>query len=153
MGLDMYLQGRLFQMTDWKHADMDERRHGKRVDSITVELGYWRKHPDLHGYIVNNFAHNAEDNCEPIELGRESIQAIMEAIKTDNLAHGTTGFFFGASYSPGSPEYEQQKEDDLVTFAEALKWLDERDREGSNHRANNKIGPQWFASVSYRASW
>jgi len=78
MGLDMYL-------------------HGHNCDNLShhENLGYWRKHPNLHGFIVNNFA-NGIDDCRPIELSSSDIEKIIEAVEQKNLPQ-TTGFFFGSS--------------------------------------------------------
>lgn len=160
MGLDMYLEGRLMQMGGYGAPDKVEKRTGKKVSSINVELGYWRKHPDLHGYIINNFA-DGNDECQEIWLGREQIEQILTAIEKDELAHGTEGFFFGKSYQPGEKDeygsYEQQKADDLATFREALAWLDELDQEASKARQEMRAGEPapvaWFPDVIYRASW
>jgi hypothetical protein len=145
MGLDMYLEGRMYQWTNWKHPETDERRHGKRVKEVTVELGYWRKHPDLHGFIVNAFA-DGKDECQDIELSKDDVEKIIEAIETDNLAHGTDGFFFGRSYQPGEKDeyssYDQQKQSDVATFREALAWFAEQDAD-----------KKWSRSIVYRASW
>jgi hypothetical protein len=59
------------------------------------ELGYWRKHPNLHGYIVQEFA-DGKDECQEIPLGEDELIQIMEAVKANELPH-TTGFFFGVS--------------------------------------------------------
>jgi hypothetical protein len=56
MGLDMYLTGEKFLMT--RNLEED----GFRLRSKTLELGYWRKHPNLHGYIVQTFA-DGTDEC------------------------------------------------------------------------------------------
>lgn len=81
MGLDMAIYA--------VHANKEESRAN---DS---ELCYWRKHPDLHGYIVNTFA-NGVDECQEIPLSKECVQAILLASEEDGLPH-TEGFFFGTS--------------------------------------------------------
>jgi hypothetical protein len=128
MGLDMYLNGRLSIIP--KRDDSEQKIDGKRVKEITVELGYWHKHPDLHGYIVNTFA-GGDDNCQAIRLDREDVEKIISAIENDDLAHGTEGFFFGKSYQPGETNeygsYEDQKKDDLEIFKSAIEWLKNED--------------------------
>ncbi len=47
MGLDMYLTGEKFLMPDFQNRSIDLQEDGFRLRSKTVELGYWRKHPDL----------------------------------------------------------------------------------------------------------
>lgn len=141
MGLDMYLSGR----KDPGFNAEDRTEDGFRVSSIEVELAYWRKHPDLHGFIVKTFA-GGVDECQRIDLDEEAIQKIVTAIENDALNHGTTGFFFGRSYQPGEKDefysYDEQKADDLKKFDAALKWL--RDVDSSNY--------EW-RSIYYQASW
>jgi hypothetical protein len=131
MGLDMYLTGEKYLPEDWTNPTNNQQEDGFRIKSVRLELGYWRKHPDLHGFIVANFAEGI-DNCEPINLDGENIQAIIEAIRHDRLPT-TTGFFFGASDND-----EGQKTEGIETFSKALIWL----------RADE--GWRW---VEYRASW
>src|ERR1022692_2449086 len=89
MGLDMYLTGEKFVM----NASLQE--DGFRLRSRILELGYWRKHPNLHGYIVQTFA-GGKDECQDIYLGVAHIRTIIAAVKEQELHH-TTGFFFGES--------------------------------------------------------
>ena len=128
MGLDMYLEGR-------KHPRYghDRKEDGFTVNQITVELGYWRKHPNLHGFIVKNFA-DGNDNCEPIYLDADDINTIIKAVKKKVLPH-TEGFFFGIS--DGSDE---ESAFDIKTFKTALKWLQTTD-------------DQCTRGVYYTASW
>ena len=62
MGLDMYLTGEKFVMATGLQED------GFPLRSKTLELGYWRKHPNLHGYIVQTFV-GGKDECQEIYLG------------------------------------------------------------------------------------
>jgi hypothetical protein len=117
MGLDMFL----FGVVD----DNDE--YGARN-----ELAYWRKHPNLHGYIVQAFA-NGVDECQKIPLTAENLKQIILAVKDKNLPN-TTGFFFGQSYGD-----KEELESDLNKLAEALDWL-------NNNFDENR-------AVYYRASW
>lgn len=126
MGLDMYLRGRKF------HTPNEKRREdGFEVKETILELAYWRKHPDLHGYIVQNFA-NGVDDCKPIELDEEKLVQTIKAVVNEKLPH-TEGFFFGQS----SPE---DKIDTLEQLGNALKWLKADDNES-------------IRGVHYRASW
>ena len=131
MGLDMYLTGEKFIMT----ADgMNPQEDGFPLRSKTLELGYWRKHPNLHGYIVQTFA-GGKDECQEIYLGApERIRTIIAAIKADELPD-TTGFLFGVS----DPSDERMAED-IAIFERALVWLETDE-------------PGIFRSVRYRASW
>jgi hypothetical protein len=129
MGLDMYLTGKKLVM----NASLNLREDGFPLRSKTLDLGYWRKHPDLHGYIVQTFA-GGKDECQNIELGVNRIRTIIAAVKARELPH-TTGFFFGAS-----DESQEQIDQDIAIFVRALAWL-ETDEAGI------------FRSVVYRASW
>src|ERR1700688_2817772 len=100
MGLDMYLTGEKFFMT----TSLDLQEEGFRLRSRTLELGYWRKHPNLHGYIVQSFA-GREDECQTIDLS-DHIRTIIAAVKTRDLPD-TTGFFFGVR----DPSDERMKTD------------------------------------------
>lgn len=59
------------------------------------EVGYWRKHPDLHGFIVKTFA-GGVDECQKIPLSSNDLTKILSAVLENKLPH-TTGFFFGRS--------------------------------------------------------
>lgn len=162
MGLDMYLTGRKFFW--YAHPKETERREdGKRVSSMDVELGYWRKHPNLHGYFVNEFA-KGDDNCQEIDLTANDLRKVIAAVERGALPH-TTGFFFGAS--DGSPEEVQH---DLDVLKGALAWLEESDESPVTPpevsgvvggvtaitfkpRDDRKAGQQVTRTVHYRASW
>lgn len=130
MGLDMYLNGdKYLHILDGR--DNLPHEDGYRLESKTLRLGYWRKHPNLHGYIVNTFA-DGVDKCQQIDLSADDIEKIIEAVARDDLPH-TEGFFFGES--DGS-----EKDETLRIFKAALEWL------GTGERGV-------WRSVSYRASW
>ena len=55
MGLDMYLVGHHYNtayVDDVPRPMLDDKYH---IESMTIDLGYWRKHADLHGYIINTY--------------------------------------------------------------------------------------------------
>jgi hypothetical protein len=127
MGLDMYLTGEKFVMS------LKLQEDGFRLRSKTLDLGYWRKHPNLHGYIVQTFA-GGKDECQTIDFGPDHIRTIIAAVKARELPD-TTGFFFGVSDSS-----QERMEEDIATFERALAWLETDE-------------PGIFRSVRYRASW
>lgn len=133
MGLDMYLEGRKHIMEDWRNPANNEMEEGIRVSGKTYDLGYWRKHANLHGYIVQTFA-DGIDECQDIELDQEALVKMIADIKAGNLPH-TEGFFFGASRMDG-----EEMERDLSVITRALLWLQAKD-------------DNCFRSVVYRASW
>ena len=129
MGLDMYLTGEKFIMGS---SGLNPQEDGFRLRSKTLELGYWRKHPNLHGYIVQTFA-GGKDECQTIDLS-DHIRTIIAAVKARDLPD-TTGFFFGVSDSS-----QEQIDQDIAIFERALAWVETDE-------------PGIFRSVRYRASW
>ena len=92
MGLDMYLSGR----KRWYGVSGPKDEHGYQIEEVSVVLGYWRKHANLHGYIVQRFA-SGEDNCQDIDLTLENLNELLEVVKAPELMPMTEGFFFGSS--------------------------------------------------------
>ena len=127
MGLDMYLIGAVHF-----HGLTDEQLIPQPVQH-RFRLAYWRKHPDLHGYIVNEFA-NGEDNCQEIPLTEEQMHSIIDAIRSNRLPH-TEGFFFGESKND-----LEEMEGAIDSFEHAITW--------SNTGSHKK-----FRYVYYQASW
>lgn len=124
----MYLKGR---KSFWNTKDSAVKEDGFEVSEHILELGYWRKHPNLHGFIVQNFA-AGEDKCQEIFLSAENIQTVIQAVRKSQLPH-TEGFFFGDSDGTES-------EEDIKIFNAALEWL--------------KVKKQHeYRSIYYRASW
>lgn len=121
MGLDMYLTGEKMFWEDFSNPEANREEDGFRVESLHVRLGYWRKHPNLHGFIVQAFGDGIDD-CQKITLDAQSIRNIISAIKGKRLPT-TSGFFFGASNT--SPE---QRQADVAIFEQALAWLEGGDK-------------------------
>lgn len=94
MGLDMYMVG--------------------EEDGREVPLAYWRKHPDLHGFIVKKLA-DGVDECQKIPLSCGDLIDIFHAVDEEKLPR-TTGFFFGLSY----PE---DREPTMELLQKAIIWL------------------------------
>ncbi len=111
MGLDMYLNGERYFID---RSGGEEGQFPKK--SETYELGYWRKHPNLHGYIMQTFA-DGRDECQEIPLDEDRLLEIIDAIRAKELPH-TDGFFFGAS--DGSDE---EAANDVLILQSALEWL------------------------------
>jgi hypothetical protein len=64
-------------------------------ESAKSEVAYWRKHPNLHGFIVQTFA-DGVDKCQRIFLTAADVDRIIAAVRENRLPH-TDGFFFGSS--------------------------------------------------------
>ncbi len=86
------------------------------------ELHYWRKHPNLHGWMEQLYRKKggtgAQFNCDPVQLTQEDIDDLANSILEGNLPP-TSGFFFGQSTS------DQEEESDDLQFckkaSEAIK--------------------------------
>lgn len=143
MGLDMYLEGRKYLFGDSKGANFPTE-DGFRLRQKILELGYWRKEPDLHGYIVEKYA-GGKDECQDIELGREDMLDIISAVRERRLPH-TEGFFFGAQCDPNSEDPQEREwalqfeRETIETFEKAIAWVEGR-------------GDTETRYVVYRASW
>lgn len=136
MGLDMHLMGRKFIWRNWDNPEAGPNEDGYPVQSMELELGYWRKHPNLHGYIVREFA-GGEDDCNEVVLSEQDLQRTIEAVERGQLPH-TTGFFFGDSAYWSTPE---RVEETTKMLHGALRWL-----QGTEAGRDAR-------EVLYRASW
>jgi len=154
MGLDMYLYGeKPVSSTFDKNPVMED---GFVLSSKTLDMGYWRKHANLHGFIVQTFA-DGEDECQKIHLSKEDLHNLIVALENDAMYNAeVTGFFFGRSYFPGESDdwgsYEKQKEQDLKIFRSALEWLKKAAPASGTFGEDDYKSPEW-RSVYYQASW
>jgi hypothetical protein len=133
VGLDMYLTGNKFFWTDWENEANNRKEDGFQIADLNLRLGYWRKHPNLHGYIVKTFA-EGKDECQEIGLVRDDLLKIVQAVKDRDLPH-TEGFFFSKSYGT-----DEEAAEDIAILERATAWLDVK-------------GDRVSRSVVYRASW
>lgn len=101
MGLDQYAyRGKPDQYRDY--YDEGEFIKGEYVspNPKPKELAYWRKHPNLHGWMERRWrqnnpgATNAIFNGVEYELTWEDLDELEQAVKKKKLP-GTQGFFFG----------------------------------------------------------
>ena len=93
------------------------------------ELAYWRKHPNLQGWMENLWEskgrpgdrneHNmlGDFNCIPVELDHEDLDNLEQAVNCKGLPE-TGGFFFGSD----SDDY--YKKQDLEFIRKAREALD-----------------------------
>lgn len=94
-----------------------------------TEIAYWRKHPNLQGWMENLWENKGRPgdknehnelgnfNCIPVELTRDDIDKLEQAILGQGLPD-TVGFFFGNN----SDEY--YREQDLKFIEKAREALD-----------------------------
>lgn len=95
------------------------------------ELAYWRKHPNLQGWMENLWEAKGrpglpEDhvsdmmgdfNCIPVELNHDDLDDLEDTVRGSGLP-STTGFFFGSD----SDDYYKEK--DLEFIQKAREALD-----------------------------
>lgn len=152
MGLDMHLTARKSF-----YSEQPEKQDGFPVKAIELDLGYWRKHPDLHGFIVQAFA-GGKDECQDIWLSAQDIRNIISAVKSGRLPH-TEGFFFGSS-----ERSKRRRDEDLRIFEAALHWLEsapvrpkvKKTEFAGGEMHHIEVDQPWpteFRDVVYRAWW
>ena len=107
MGLDMYMFG-----LEPNKSTITIRENS----SSRNELAYWRKHANLHGYIVDTFA-DGLDECQKINLSLEDLKKILNAVEINNLPE-TTGFFFGKSRT-------EDREPSIKQLVKVISWVNE----------------------------
>ena len=103
MGLDMYAWRVKAEnaVGDFDFNGNDENK--------PVELFYWRKHHDLHGWMKNLYESKGGDhefNCIPVRLTLEDLASLEQDLMANKLPT-TIGFFFGDN----PPDDESFKED------------------------------------------
>jgi len=112
MGLDMYA----FSTKAKPETDVDFSTKNFDVS----ELHYWRKHPNLHGWMQNLYdmkgGTSPDFNGDCVTLDSEDLDNLEQDIKDGNLPD-TTGFFFGVS--------DDGDEDDLLFVANAREAIKE----------------------------
>lgn len=114
MGLDMHAytvpRKRIRKPVDFKTANLPNE-----------QLHYWRKHPNLHGWMRElYYAKGGTDrdfNCVPVELNLIDLDDLERDILNDELPP-TSGFFFGES--DGS-----ERDDDLLFIKNARQAIAE----------------------------
>jgi hypothetical protein len=89
-----------------------------KVTQMT-ELHYWRKHPNLHGWMRQLYddkgGRDEQFNCVAVRLTADDLARLEEDVRAGRLPQ-TTGFFFGASDGT-------ELEDDLRFVADAREAL------------------------------
>jgi hypothetical protein len=122
MGLDMYAY--VATKANAQQEYYAEYLDNDNSESATAprELAYWRKHPNLHGWMEKLYLSKggAEDefNGVELELTWDDIDQLEQAILNDELP-STTGFFFGDP----ADDYYKQKDLTFVKNARAELFL------------------------------
>lgn len=133
MGLDMYAYtasrgGQYRDFWDGADLDPDTREFAHPTVSKPVEIAYWRKHPNLHGWMEQlwrkkRYQTQPTDATEPLtedsdvfngielELTHQDLDCLEHDV-TQGLLPDTTGFFFGSDsdeyYKPQDLEFVKQ---------------------------------------------
>ena len=92
----------------------------KVPDGSARQIAYWRKHPDLQGWMQELYLAKGgqeEFNCVNVRLELEDLDALEEAVRDGDLPR-TSGFFFGES----TPD---DQDDDLIFIRDARAELAE----------------------------
>lgn len=126
MGLDMYAyvasragqQKEYYGGAEW---DNDTKEFGNKTVSQPREIAYWRKHPNLHGWmhqLWESRGNSGDFNGDELELTREDLDALEEAINNNELP-GTSGFFFGNN----ADDYYREQDLEFIRNARAELFL------------------------------
>ena len=109
MGLDQYANARKGEPTT------DDEGYTYYEDSM--ELAYWRKHPNLQGWMQDLYYEKGgegEFNCVDVELTLEDLDALEESLDEEALPE-TAGFFFGTD----SSDYYAEADREFIVAARA----------------------------------
>ena len=120
MGLDMYAyvaakagqQNEFYEGAEW---DEDTGNMVNPAVNKPRELAYWRKHPNLHGWMDRLYRERGgkgDFNGDELELTAEDLDQLEYDVLNNRLPP-TSGFFFG----DGADDY--YKKDDLKFIQEA----------------------------------
>jgi hypothetical protein len=131
MGLDMYAyvasragqQDEFYEGAEWDDALKEHRNPNVNRPR---EIAYWRKHPNLHGWMARlwlareNNALQETDNFNGIELEltAEDLDNLELAVKNKQLP-STSGFFFGNE----ADDYYRESDLKFIQMARAEMFL------------------------------
>ena len=148
MGLDMYIEGRIYFWTD------EDEENKKTISSlfkglkdfetkeVIFRLGYWRKANAIHKWFVDNIQ-DENDDCEDyyVELNKliKLKSLCQKVIENKDLAEELlptqSGFFFGGT------EYDEYYFDDLKNTIDIINKIIKLTEENNN------------VDLYYRSSW
>ena len=119
MGLDMYAYTAARAGQQREFYESAEFKDGDYVNTTVAqprEIAYWRKHPNLHGWMERlakskNVEYGTFNGVE-LELTWEDLDELERAVTHDQLP-STQGFFFGNEAD------EHYKQDDLAFIKRA----------------------------------
>ena len=98
------------------------------------QLHYWRKHPNLHGWMQELYTENegyinpdggwVQFNTNSVEIDLDDLEALEKAVKTRQLPY-TEGFFFGESYWEDNFPHTDRDSDDLEFIRKAREAIEQ----------------------------
>ena len=102
MGLDMYAYScaRAGQSNEfWDNATINNetREFVNPVVSQPKEIAYWRKHPNLHGWFLQEWldqGNTGDFNGDQLEIDWAMLERLESAVVNKDFPR-TSGFFFG----------------------------------------------------------
>jgi hypothetical protein len=109
MGLDQYLSGKKTFGGHWGSSRVED---GMPVETISLSLGYWRKHWALHNYIAEKLDGSNGDGSH-CELCVEHINELIDAYNAGEIVEDEWS----------AEENAQQKDESLKIFGKALVWM------------------------------
>ena len=153
MGLDMYLNARRYFWSYDEEQQADAQAIAAaagvdddyKVDSVSIELMYWRKANAIHNWFVKN-VQDGRDECQRSDVSYDDLLALQRAVNTvieagnEEMAHSVlptkSGFFFGPT------DYDQWYWEDMKRTKEFLdKFIPQIETKYN----------RWY--VTYQASW
>ena len=103
MGLDMYAyvatrEGQQYDYYEGAEWDENAKEFVNKTVNKPREIAYWRKHPNLHGWMEKlaeqkKLSYDSFNGIE-MELTAEDLDELEKAVKKRRLP-ATSGFFFG----------------------------------------------------------
>ena len=115
MGLDMYAYAAEKAGKMDEHYEHYDWESGSSPVSKPREIAYWRKHPNLHGWmhrLWESKGNSGDFNGDELELTWEDLEQLEQDVQNKNLP-GTRGFFFGDEAD------DHYRENDLKFIREA----------------------------------
>ena len=129
MGLDMYayVAAKAGQQNEFYDGAEFDKDKGDFVNPKTTkprEIAYWRKHPNLHGWMEQLWIRKGGSNEDSewgtnfngieLELTHEDLDELERAV-THNQLPATRGFFFG----DGADDYYREQDLEFIKNARA----------------------------------
>ena len=112
MGLDQYATAR--------KGEPQQDAEGYTYYEDTMELVYWRKHPNLQGWMESLWhvkGNSGEFNCVDLELTLDDLDSLEKSLDNEALPE-TVGFFFGGD---ADDHYAEADREFIVAARAAIK--------------------------------